>query len=68
MGQSQSNWKDVFQFCYAGYVIPRAYRNLWPGQMSAWKVWVIMMEEFCYYTVSDNTALFPNNTFQILSD
>ena len=25
VGQSQSNWKDAFQFCYAGRVIPRGW-------------------------------------------
>jgi hypothetical protein len=57
LGHSQSNWKDAFQFCYAGC-----------GLLHAQKVWVIMREEFCYCTVSDNTTLFPNHTFQIISD
>jgi len=62
VGQSQSNWKDAFQFCYAGHVVHG------PGRLRERKVWVIMREEFCYSTVLDNTTLFPNYTFQILSD
>ena len=38
-----------------------------PGLLQVRGIWVIMREEFCYCTVSDNTTLFPNHILQILS-
>jgi hypothetical protein len=50
-----------FSFVMQGVLFQR------PGLLHAREVWVIMREEFCYCTVSDNTTLFPNHILQILS-
>ena len=53
--------KMLFNFVMQGVLFQR------PGLPCVRKFWVIMREEFCYCTVSDNTTLFPNYTFQILT-